>query len=72
MERNPPIYLWESGQFKGLRHRISPLIFWLGPKFINKKIGRLWGSAMGKISLTKATFNFNRKAVIKEAGDSTL
>ena len=27
MERNPPIYLKESGQFKGLRYRIFPLIF---------------------------------------------
>ncbi len=60
MERKPPIYLWESGQFKGLRDRIFPLIFRNRPivnliiidwarNLLIKKIGRLWGSAMGKI-----------------------
>ena len=64
MERKPPIYLWESGQFKGLRDRIFPLIFRNRP-FVNvkiidwarnlliKKIGRLWGSTMGKVRGSK-------------------
>ena len=64
MERKPPIYLWESGQFKGLRNRIFLLIFQHCPivnlifigwarNLLKKKIGRLWGSAMGKFGVVE-------------------
>ena len=62
MERNPPIYFYENGQFKGLRYRIFLLIFQHRPIvnliFINwarilleKKNRRLWGSTMGKLTI---------------------